>query len=181
MVRLAQAGAFDDFGIERCDAVWAVRALARFRRDHTQLQFASLHPAERISWDYQGSSHSTAGHPISRLRPQLPRQGLPSAQEIGALPHGRSVDYVGLVICRQRPGAASGVTFFTLEDETGFVNAVLYRQAFERQRTLAKASVLLGMSGVLEVADGVTHPLVQKLFAPRLPALEDAPRSRDFH
>ena len=91
------------------------------------------------------------------------------------------MDYVGLVICRQRPGTASGVTFFTLEDETGFVNAVLYRDAFERQRTLAKTSVLLGMSGVLQVVDGVTHLLVQKLFAPRLPVLEELPRSRDFH
>lgn len=91
------------------------------------------------------------------------------------------MDYVGLVICRQRPGTASGVTFFTLEDETGFVNAVLYRDAFERQLTLAKTSVLLGMSGVLQVADGVTHLLVQKLFAPRLPLADDLARSWDFH
>ncbi|MBK8412049.1 MAG: error-prone DNA polymerase [Sandaracinaceae bacterium] len=188
LVRLAQAGAFDDFGLERRDAIWAARALARFRHDTlplasaaTQLHFASLDGAERISWDYRASRHSTAGHPILRLRPHLTQQGLPSACELSALPHGKRVDYVGLVICRQRPGTASGVTFFTLEDETGFVNAVLYRDAFERQRTLAKTSVLLGMSGVLQVVDGVTHLLVQKLFAPRLPVLEELPRSRDFH
>ncbi|MCA9533769.1 MAG: error-prone DNA polymerase [Myxococcales bacterium] len=188
LVRLAQAGAFDDFGVERRDAIWAVRALARFRKDTlplasatTQLHFASLDATERISWDYRASRHSTAGHPIERLRPHLAQQGIPSARDLGVQPHGRRVEYVGLVICRQRPGTASGVTFFTLEDETGFVNAVLYPDAFERQRTLAKTSVLLGMSGVLQVVDGVTHLLVQKLFAPCLPAPEELPRSRDFH
>ncbi|MEZ4326232.1 MAG: error-prone DNA polymerase [Polyangiales bacterium] len=194
LVRLVQAGAFDDFGVERRDALWAVRALARYRNDSlalasasTQLHFASLDPSERIAWDYRASRHSTAGHPIERLRTHLARQGIPSARELGAQPHGQRVDYVGLVICRQRPGTASGVTFFTLEDETGFVNAVMYPDAFERQRTLAKTSVLLGLSGVLQVVDGVTHLLVQKLFAPRMPAEdarpvpEDLPRSRDFH
>jgi error-prone DNA polymerase len=195
LVRLAQAGAFDDFGVPRRDAIWAARALARFRKDTlpfasaaTQLRFAELDPTERITWDYRASRHSTAGHPIERLRPHLTQQGIPSARELGARPHGHRLDYVGLVICRQRPSTASGVTFFTLEDETGFVNAVLYPDAFERQRTLAKTSVLLGLSGVLQVVDGVTHLLVQKLFAPSLPAHErsqaahaDLPRSRDFH
>ena len=205
LTKLAQAGAFDGFGIGRRDALWAVKKLARFRRDalaarglaetRTQLHFADLGAAERVAWDYRASRHSTAGHPLAKLRPDLRRQRIPTAREIGALPDGRHVRYVGLVICRQRPGTASGVTFFTMEDETGFVNVVLWRQLFERQRTLAKTAMLLGIEGDLQVQEGVTHLIAKRLFAPRLldPGVSDVrdgggggpeiehPGSRDFH
>ena len=62
--------------------------------------------------------------PVKRLR--RPRRN-------GQLDYAR-VDYVGFVICRQRPGTASGVTFFTLEDETGFVNLVVWTQVFGTPR-----------------------------------------------
>ena len=54
--------------------------------------------------------------------------------------HGKRIRYAGLVICRQRPGTASGVTFMTLEDETGFVNLVIWTRVFERYAVLVKTA-----------------------------------------
>lgn len=96
------------------------------------------------------------------------------------MPDGRRVRYAGVVICRQRPGTASGVTFMTLEDETGFVNLVLWKPVFERHAIVAKTTGFLGVTGKLQVQEGVTHLVADELWVPdvRLPVQT---RSRDFH
>ena len=93
---------------------------------------------------------------------------------------GRRVRYAGLVICRQRPGTAKGVTFMTLEDESGFVNLVLWPDVFARHELLAKTEAFLGVSGKLQVQDGVTHLVAAKLWRPELGASPAAPPSHDF-
>jgi error-prone DNA polymerase len=55
---------------------------------------------------------------------------------VAQLPHGRRVRYAGAVICRQQPGTAKGVVFLTLEDETGFVNVVLWPKVWTTYRVL---------------------------------------------
>lgn len=63
---------------------------------------------------------------------------------------GSSVCYAGLVICCQRPGTASGVTFMTLEDETGFVNLVVWTRVFQAHTVLAKTAKFLGVTGKVQ-------------------------------
>lgn len=70
---------------------------------------------------------------------------------------GENVRYIGLVICRQRPGTAGGVVFMTLEDETGFVNVVVWESIFQRYSVLAKTVGFLGITGTLQVEHGVVH------------------------
>jgi len=86
-----------------------------------------------------------------------------------------------MVICRQRPGTAGGVTFMTLEDETGFVNLVIWKQTFERYSLLAKTLSCMGVTGNLQVAEGVTHLIVQKIWKPELEQGSLRLKSRDFH
>ena len=69
--------------------------------------------------------------------------------------------YAGLVICRQRPGTATGVVFMTLEDETGFVNVVVWSQVFEEHTVLVKTASFLGVTGKLQVQDGVVHLIAE--------------------
>src|SRR5690606_40599603 len=107
-------------------------------------------------------------------------QGLPTARELGAGRHGAPARYAGLVICRQRPGTASGVVFMTLEDESGFVNVVLWPKVFEAQPHLSRLSSLLGVEGRLQVAGGVVHLVAERLFAPRLSAPSIEVESHDF-
>jgi uncharacterized membrane protein YccC len=63
---------------------------------------------------------------------------------------GANVRYAGLIICRQRPGTAGGVVFMTLEDEPGFVKAVIWESVFQRYSVLAKTMSFLGIAGTLQ-------------------------------
>jgi error-prone DNA polymerase len=87
-----------------------------------------------------------------------------------------------MVICRQRPGTAGGVTFMTLEDETGFVNAVLWQRVWEQYGPLAKTTAFLGITGQLQVEEGLVHLIAESLWLPRLDRSQSPPASpsRDF-
>ena len=97
------------------------------------------------------------------------------------MPSGSKVRYAGLVICRQRPGTASGVTFMTLEDEAGFVNLVLWERVFERFSLLARTETFLGVTGKLQVEDGVAHLIANRLWRPEIGQPVPDLDSRDFH
>jgi len=185
---LAEAGAFDGFGLQRREALWLLRAVLRRVQDELPLvprddlpSLARLSAHAEVVWDYRRTQHSARGHPLLHVRDQLRARKLPTAAEVQATPHGRRVRYVGLVICRQRPGTAKGVTFFTLEDETGFVNLVLWRDVYEKHRLLAKTAALLGVSGKVQAQDGVTHVVVEELWELALGQSVPAAGSRDFH
>ncbi|MFN7975155.1 MAG: OB-fold nucleic acid binding domain-containing protein [Acidobacteriota bacterium] len=143
--------------------------------------FAPLTALDATLWDYETTSASPRGHPLEPFRDAMRARRLPEARAVLAMRHGEKVSYAGLVICRQRPGTASGVTFMTLEDETGFVNVVLWRQVFERHRILAKTASFLGVNGKLQVEQGVVHVIADSLFEPRLARPPARPKSRDFH
>jgi len=115
------------------------------------------------------------------LRHALDSRAIPTATQIHTRAHGEELEYVGMVICRQRPGTASGVTFFTLEDETGFVNVVLWKPVFDRHAALAKTAALLGVTGEIQKADGVIHLIAKSLWTPDVSLAEQTHRSRDFH
>jgi error-prone DNA polymerase len=72
------------------------------------------------------------------------------------------------------------VTFLTLEDETGFVNAVVWRRVFEKFRVLAKVAPLLGITGRIQAEDGVVHLVAEALWEPRLREPPPSGGSRDF-
>ena len=108
---------------------------------------------------------SAQGHPLEPLRAAMRAKRLPDAGEVRAMPDGRRTHYAGLVICRQRPGTASGVVFLTLEDEAGFVNVVVWAKVYEQFRVLVKTASFLGVTGRLQVQDGVTHLIAGQLLA----------------
>ncbi len=188
LAALAEAGAFEGFGIGRRTALWRVHGLARRRHITLPLRMHEPTPAletlnlrEQIAWDYRATAHSPRGHPLQPLREELRAAGLPDARTVGTLPHGRFVRYAGLVICRQTPGTAAGVTFMTLEDETGFVNLVVWARVFERFAPLAKTAAFLGVSGTIQREHDVVHIVAATLWAPRVRRRPPALRSRDFH
>ncbi len=85
-----------------------------------------------------------------------------------------------MVICRQRPGTASGVLFMTLEDETGFVNVVIWSAIYERYEVLVKTSSFLGVTGKIQTQDGVTHLIADSLWRPPLTARPMSGGSHDW-
>jgi error-prone DNA polymerase len=183
---LAEAGAFECFDVSRRHALWQVRGLLREREASIELtaagrkaRFAGLTPIEQIAWDYRTSSHSSRAHPLALLRSELTRQHLPDARSLARLRNGARVRYAGLVICRQRPGTASGVTFMTLEDETGFANVVFWKQVFDDNAVLTRTASFLGIGGKLQKQDGVVHIIAEEVWRPQLPAPAQV-GSRDF-
>ncbi len=143
--------------------------------------FPDLSDYETIAWDYGFSYHSTAGHPMEPHRAELASRGLPTARELGRIPDGRIASYVGLVICRQRPETASGTLFMTLEDETGFVNLVVWKDTYERYRTKLLTQAVLGVTGKLQSREGLVHLVVQSIWKSELSRRPTSVQSRDFH
>ena len=190
---LAEAGALGELIAGRRDALWQVRGWARRQDDallgagaggdpgEDDVAFAPLSKLETILWDYDVSEHSTRGHPLAPLRDWLDSQRWPSARAVKDRHDGARLEYVGLVICRQRPATAAGVTFMTLEDETGFVNVVVWQQVFEAYAVVAKSASLLGVAGRLQVQEGVVHLVAEHLWIPTPPVAMPTPASRDFH
>ena len=187
MVALAEADALQNLGPKnRRDAIW--QALAATPEDPPLLRetvpdFASLDTFESIVWDHRTTGSSTRGHPLLPLRSQLTAAGLPTALGVTKLRNGTRARYAGIVICRQRPGTASGVVFMTLEDETGFVNLILWPDVFEEHRHLAQTLSFLGAAGRIQAEQGATHIVVDQLFRPRISRMPKPPEvpSRDFH
>jgi error-prone DNA polymerase len=183
---LAEAGAL---GEQRRDALWQVAGWVR-REDeplplggdvHGDVTFARLSKLDTIFWDYRASDHSTRGHPLAPLRGELRAQRWPDARTVSRGRDGQRIEYVGVVICRQQPGTASGVTFMTLEDETGFVNLVVWAQVFAQYSTVMRTSSLLGVTGKLQVQEGIVHLIAEQLWVPKLSRAVAEPASRDFH
>jgi error-prone DNA polymerase len=185
---LSEAGALDGFGLDRRAALWEVLRLVRERGDSLPLVGSEALPAfrplsdfEEVAWDYRTTSHSPRRHPLEPLRAKLKACGLPDARALASMRHGTPVRYAGLVICRQRPGTAGGVVFMTLEDETGFVNIVLWESIFERYALLARTARFLGVTGALQVERGVVHLVAEKLWLPEIGFKPTSLPSRDFH
>jgi error-prone DNA polymerase len=187
--RLAETGALAGLQPHRRDALWQVRGLARTptstllgqaTADETPV-FDTLGLGDSIAWDYRASGHSPRGHPLAAVRAELIAQRLPDARALALMRDGRKARYAGLVICRQRPGTASGVVFMTLEDETGFVNIVIWKTVFDQHVLIAKTASFLGVTGKIQKADGVVHLVADALWHPELPRRPDTVASRDFH
>jgi len=187
LARLAEAGAFDGFEATRRSALWKARGLRKEDLDtfisapEASVRFDGLDVFETITWDYDASSHSTHGHPLAPLRQALKAQKLPDARGVAGMRNGQWVRYAGLVICRQRPGTASGVTFMTLEDETGFVNLVIWAKKFQEFAILVKTTPFLGATGRVQSEKTVVHVVVEELWKPKLTVEPKRVRSRDFH
>lgn len=184
--RLAEAGAFASFTDDRRDALWQVRGYQREKNDSIAVSdrertptFKRLDALERIMWDYETSHHSARAHPLEPLRAGLRAMGLPDARAIQRMRDGKRVRYAGIVICRQRPGTANGVTFMSLEDETGFVNVVLWQRVYEQYKVLVKSVAFLGITGRIQAEQGLVHIIVDELWTPRI-AQPPTETSRDY-
>ncbi|MFL5330075.1 MAG: hypothetical protein ACJ8C4_14315 [Gemmataceae bacterium] len=137
-------------------------------------------PFEQVVADYRTTGLSLKGHPISFYRGQLEQIKVVRSSQLGELKHGQFVSVAGLVIVRQRPATAKGITFVTLEDETGSANLVIKQATWERYHAVARRSPAWIAHGVLEHKVGVIHVVVQRLedFSAKLANLRT--RSRDF-
>ena len=186
---LAEAGALAALEPERRDALWKARAPRegglfegmRIEPDE-DVGLPRMRPITQLVLDYGRVGLSIDDHPMRYVREALRSRGVRRAEELASLPHGMRIEVAGLVIGRQRPETASGVTFITLEDETGLMNLVVMSAVFAESYGVARHARMMLVSGRLERRGIVIHVLAQKLSRLQLPGGEEPNvRSRDFH
>jgi error-prone DNA polymerase len=187
--RLANAGALRSLSGHRYRARWdsagaelpvPVLARAAVREQHVDLREPSLR--EDVMTDYATLGLSLDHHPLSLVRAELSRRRVSTAKAANVPERdGERMRCAGIVTVRQHPGTAKGVTFVTLEDETGHVNVVVWRALAEKRHRVLLESRVMGVDGVLQVSEGVHHLIADELhdYSALLPELAFA--SRDFH
>jgi error-prone DNA polymerase len=172
MEHLARLGALAGFARRRRQALWEVAQLARTSPGpladalpaEARVALPPMDEGEKLAEEYRMGGVSVSRHPLAILRARLAAGGVLSARALPDRRPGETVAVAGMVICRQRPPTAKGLTFVTLEDETGFANLIVDpRLAAEAPGVLA--APLLLASGRLEQADGVTNLRVTMLRA----------------
>jgi len=127
--------------------------------------------------DYATTTVSTGDHPLGLLRGELRRRRASSSGDLERLRHGTRVSIGGLVVARQRPGTAKGVTFLLLEDEEGTVNLVVPPPVYERDRLAVRTEPLVFAEGRLErhaSAGGAINVVVDRLVSLASPGREEA-------
>ena len=128
-----------------------------------EVSLPAMAVGEEVICDYSSLRLSLKHHPLELLRPNLQHSGAVPAKRLLQLKTGSRVNVAGLVICRQRPGTASGVIFMTLEDETGIANIVVWPKMFERFRKVVLRSRLIGVTGKVEREGLVIHVIADGL------------------
>jgi error-prone DNA polymerase len=136
---------------------------------------------EGIAADYASLGLTLGRHPLALLRERLAAAALLPASELLRAANGAAVRTAGIVLMRQRPATASGVTFLTLEDESGQVNVIVWERVGRVQRRALIESRLLEVHGELQQQDGVSHLIARRLIDRSALLGELLTRSRDFH
>ena len=182
---LAAAGALESLAGHRRLARWVAAGAARRdpldRRPPSACRRLRRPRKARRSWRTMRASVSPSAATRSRCSgPASPREAHHGKRML-RLPHGRPARVSGLVTCRQRPDTASGVVFVTLEDETGCMNIVVWKNLVDGQRAELLHSRLMGVEGVVERDGEVVHLVARRLadYSALLGPLAAA--SRDFH
>jgi error-prone DNA polymerase len=189
--RLAEAGALASLEQNRRSALWQaldqtprvedLPLLAGLKeRDSAPPKLPRLTPQEEVFADYQSSGLSLRAHPVSFFRSDLDALKVTPAEGLFDWPHGRSVKVAGIVLMRQRPGTAKGITFVTLEDETGIANLIVHMAVWKQYELAARRATALIATGRLERKDRVVHVIAGRLEDMRSRLDELRHHSRDF-
>ena len=150
------------------------------RSTHPTVNLPKMSAAEEVLADYRAQGLSLEAHPMQFLRQGLDRWGVSPASRLTSLPNGGPVRVAGIVLVRQRPGTAKGITFVTLEDETGVANLIIRPDVWKRWRSAALGATILLAHGRLQRRGGAIHVLCTKLENLSNRMKELGSRSRDF-
>jgi error-prone DNA polymerase len=184
---LAAADALASLAGHRREALWqtlgvdAPMRLDMPARESDLPQLIAPTEADEIVGDYATLGLTLRRHPLALLRERLKKKRIHTAAEVAQSRNGQLISTAGLVTCRQRPATASGVIFVTLEDETGYVNLIVWNDLVERQRRELLGSRLLAVRGQVQREGRVVHVLARRLedLTPLLGRLSTT--SHDFH
>ena len=195
MQHLADSGALASVAGDRRAAFWQALGQERSNQANHSLfeaagidedeaapqTLAQMQEIEEVYADYETVGLSLRAHPVSFVRPQLDRMRVTSSQGLKSTKDGSFVRVAGVVMLRQRPGTAKGITFVTLEDEFGSMNMVVKPEIWQRHYKVARTSNAWLVHGVLESREGIIHVVVGRIDDLSQHVADLDIRSRDFH
>ncbi|WP_343228328.1 error-prone DNA polymerase [Sphingomonas yunnanensis] len=168
--KLARADAFHALGLDRRQALWAIRGLgetplpllAGIERREEPVTLERLTQGREVVEDYRATQMSLRAHPLQFLRPRLDDARVTRCGDLAGR-DGKMVEVVGIILVRQRPGSAKGVLFITIEDETGVANGILWPDRFEAQRRTVMSSAMVSLKGRVQQEGAVIHVIVERV------------------
>ena len=169
--KLADADAFRSIALDRRRALWEVstkdRNILLFEDQpspviENNIVLPEMKTSEHVVHDYATTSLSLKAHPVSFVREKLSLLRVISTNDLKKGKNGNYVKVAGLVLVRQRPGTAGGVCFMTIEDETGYANAVIFEKLFDEYRKEILQSRLIMVEGRLQIEGEVIHIIVRR-------------------
>ncbi|MEZ5854357.1 MAG: error-prone DNA polymerase [Hyphomicrobiaceae bacterium] len=174
--RLAAGDAMRSLGLDRRQALWAVKGLqddaplplfawsaTPDRGVDPVVELPTMPLSEHVVHDYQTLRLSLKAHPMSFLRPQLAKQRVVRCADLKSVRHGAWVGVSGVVLVRQRPGSAKGVVFMTLEDETGVANVVVWPKTLERFRLEIMTARVMLVRGRVQRHEDIIHVVSSRI------------------
>lgn len=182
---LIAAGVLDGFGLQRREMLWQIGLFIRPTRfgsrsndakprgrqlplplsiaqDHVELPPTTAW--ERMLDAYRVLDMSLQYHPIQLLRSRFPKH-MVSTRDLPNLPDGYRIQIPGLIVCRQRPGTAKGITFLLLEDEYGVTNVIIYPDLYKEQRLEVRSTPLLAVEGKLQLRNNNVNIIAERLLS----------------
>jgi error-prone DNA polymerase len=169
--KLAKADAFAGMGLDRRQALWAIRGLGETplplleaaERREEPVSLVPLTAGREVVEDYRATQLTLRQHPLFFLRGALTRQRVIRCADLKSTKDGRRVEVAGIILVRQKPGSAKGVLFITVEDETGVANIILWPDRFEAQRTVVMSSAMISVTGVVQREGEVIHVIADRI------------------
>lgn len=183
---LASADAFASMGLDLRQALWLAGSAAQDRAEFLPGTAIAVQPPlftlptelERLEADLVATGISVDSDPIRPHREALSGAGILPASGLQSVESGTRVSVCGVVTHRQRPQTAGGITFMTLEDETGLANVICSQGAWRRFRRVARDSRVLIVRGILErTSEGICNIQADLFEAVQIAS---PTRSRDF-
>jgi error-prone DNA polymerase len=179
---LVSVGAADGFGLGRREALWQLGLFLPTRGfggkngktpgqqlpiplpvEQDMVELRPMGPWEQMAGDYAIMGLSPRYHPLGLLRPRLPR-AIRATGEIPRIPDGTRIQVAGLIVCRQRPGTAKGITFLLLEDEQGLLNIVVHPDLYAERRHVVRGEPFLVIEGILQQRANTINLVAERLW-----------------
>ena len=130
---------------------------------HEEDSFAPLNSFEKIQMDYSAFHLSTHGHPMGALREYHSHIPKTNSAEVKKQAAGKNVEVAGLILVRQMPPTAKSTVFSTIEDEFGFVDLILHKDIYEKNKEVFLGHCFVIVQGKLQKDKNTTSLLVKKI------------------
>ena len=179
---LVAIGVADGFGLGRREALWQLGLFLPARAfggkhgktpgrqlpiplpvAQDMVELRPMGPWEQMANDYAIMGLSPRYHPLGLLRPRLPRT-IRSTAEIPRIPDGARIQVAGLIVCRQRPGTAKGITFLLLEDEHGLINVVVFPDLYREHRHVVRGEPFIVVEGLLQKRNNTINLVAERVW-----------------